>query len=824
MTSMRIHHKILILNLSLAFIPLFIAGALAYSIGISTLNQLIGQNLRKDAEHVINTIDQELYERMRSQRSWANLRMMQDVRKGDPDGRITSLLSDVYENQAGLYQDLFCINTKGVIVSASSPGRAGINVSEEPWFQHVMEKGVSYVGPIQSLGGESRTLIGIVQPIRSYPDRQSVVGVLTSLLNWEGFTGTAEYFNNGNGNEWDKGLLRIVDETSNLLFQYSADQESAGKNNDNSESESAMMQSVQKAVQGESGHVMEVNDQDEMFLSGFAHSTGYRDFKGIGWSAIFSVPRTAAYEPVYRMSKLLGIVFLLCLILIPAIAVLFSRGITRPISKMIEIIKDLAEGKGDLTRRIEVQTNDELKELADWTNRFIQNIQDIVLQIKETMKTVYTSSKQISASTEKLAVGTEEQNNAIQEISSSIDSLEQMNRQIAKSSGNLALHTEEASSSIMEMTASSDEVAENARHSSGAVEETSSSITQMLNSINNISSNIEALSSNADQTSSSIEEINRSIREVEKNAKNSLQISEESVAKAEGGVVAVTQTQEGMDNIQKTFEESSQVIKRLGEKSVKIGKILRVIDDVADQTNLLALNAAIIAAQAGKHGKGFAVVADEIKALAERSSVSSGEITEVIRSVQKEAGEAVQSMEVSSSSILQGIELSSQAKNALQQIMQSVDRSRSMIEEITQATVEQSKGSQMVKKAAEKTTESLRQIAEGTLEQQKGSKQIIENTERLRELITYVSRAMQEQAKGSGQITSAIEEINDKAQDISRSIGGQAQKNEEVLSSSKKIEQVANKNTQQVQEMTGAISEMAEKVERLQSEIDKFKA
>jgi methyl-accepting chemotaxis protein len=94
--------------------------------------------------------------------------------------------------------------------------------------------------------------------------------------------------------------------------------------------------------------------------------------------------------------------------------------------------------------------------------------------------------------------------------------------------------------------------------------------------------------------------------------------------------------------------------RNLSERIKEIGKILDVIRDVADETNLLALNAAIIAAQSGEHGKSFAVVANEIKDLAERTSSSAKEVSEIIGAVEVESDRAVKSMEKGYDSVEEG--------------------------------------------------------------------------------------------------------------------------------------------------------------------------
>src|SRR5205814_8709423 len=127
---------------------------------------------------------------------------------------------------------------------------------------------------------------------------------------------------------------------------------------------------------------------------------------------------------------------------------------------------------------------------------------------------------------------------------------------------------------------------------------------------------------------------------------------------------------EGMPQTRQALPQSNSVIARLGDRSVAIGKILNVIDDVAEQTNLLALNAAILAAQAGEYGKGFSVVAAEIRELSERTASSTREIANLIRAVQDEVSNALQAMASGSRLVEDGVSLSHEAGRALNNILE----------------------------------------------------------------------------------------------------------------------------------------------------------
>ena len=119
-------------------------------------------------------------------------------------------------------------------------------------------------------------------------------------------------------------------------------------------------------------------------------------------------------------------------------------------------------------------------------------------------------------------------------------------------------------------------------------------------------------------------------------------------------------------------------IKRIETSSGAISKITDLIEDVAFQTNLLALNAGVEAARAGEAGRGFAVVASEVGSLAQRSAGAVKEINELIRASEVDVAD--------------GVKLVSETEDALVHIQNAVEKAVTKVNEIAATTVDQSNG------------------------------------------------------------------------------------------------------------------------------------
>lgn len=152
----------------------------------------------------------------------------------------------------------------------------------------------------------------------------------------------------------------------------------------------------------------------------------------------------------------------------------------------------------------------------------------------------------------------------------------------------------------------------------------------------------------------------------------------------------VDQTSEDAGDAKKASEEAAMQLQICGQKmealtaamedisksSKQIGGIIKTIEDIAFQTKILSLNASVEAARAGEAGKSFSVVADEVQDLANKSSVSAHDITQLI--------------ENSIQLVAYGASLSVETTQALTAVISSAEKSAEVVERIAGSAAEQS--------------------------------------------------------------------------------------------------------------------------------------
>ncbi len=212
----------------------------------------------------------------------------------------------------------------------------------------------------------------------------------------------------------------------------------------------------------------------------------------------------------------------------------------------------------------------------------------------------------------------------------------------------------------------------------GTLRQTNLVVHQVAQSVAQVQSVSQDLATSAQEQSSAVEEVTSNVEHTDGQVKSS----------AESAGVAnqlVGQAANLADAGQQKMKALTGAMAAIATSSQEIGKIIKVIDDIAFQTNLLALNAAVEAARAGQAGRGFAVVAQEVRNLAERSAKAAKSTAELI--------------EGSTKQVQEGVKITDATEVALGEIVENVVKVKDLVGEIAAASEEEARSLAEIGKA-----------------------------------------------------------------------------------------------------------------------------
>jgi methyl-accepting chemotaxis protein len=367
---------------------------------------------------------------------------------------------------------------------------------------------------------------------------------------------------------------------------------------------------------------------------------------GLNWALITVAATDEVFAAVDALRNTVLVVILAVVVAVAALALWVTAIIVKPIKGTADMLKDIAEGEGDLTKRLTVETKDEMGEMAKWFNTFMDKLQGIIRQVAADAGTLNEASSSLAKISGQMTGGVENMSHRSQQV---------------------AAATEEMSANMNSVAAASDQAASNVNMVASATEEMTATVNQIARNSEKARAITESAVSKAGSASAKVDELGRAADRISKVTEAITEISEqtnllalnatiEAARAGEAGkgfaVVANEIKELAKQTAQSTREIKSRIsgiqasttetVTQIEEISVVINEVNEIVATIAASVEEQAATSREIAENVAQASSGIQDVNENVKQSSAASGTISTEITEVNASVQEIAGSSGQ--------------------------------------------------------------------------------------------------------------------------------------------------------------------------------------
>lgn len=669
--------KATLLAIALGTIPVIAIGGLSTYIASSALSRETTKVKAKQTQSLAEKVNAFMTERIADIQEMAALPLLTNSKLNTNRAEITAVLNG-YIKTSGVYDSIAVTDINGNTIYQSD-GEIIKDLDERDYFKEAVKyRRISWASRPSALNGIYS--IFIAAPILD-KDTGALIGVIRSRIPSGKINNLIREFSK------DSDEYHLVGADGTIFVAFD-DKEVGRKLSQQYPSLTTLI------TQGQLGAKVAVNGLNQrQQLVGYAPIASIKGMSDLNWAALIATDTSRAFAIQRDLLRNLILGTALASIGIAVLGYWLANRATRPIVEAALAAEKL--GSGQFDTRLDVSGDDEIALLGQNLNTMSAQIQNLLDEQSHATQQQLAAQAEITRQQQERAADQQQQKEFLQRRA-----LELLMEVDPVSKGDLTIRAKVTEDEIGTIADSYNATILSLRKIVGQVKEAAAQVTSTTSLSE---SSVQSLSAEAvrqaDEISIAIDriqEMTESIRLVSLSALQAETAVQEANATVSAGDEAMNRTVEGIVAIRETVAETSKKVKRLGESSQKISRVVNLIGNFAAQTNLLALNASIEAARAGEEGRGFAVVADEVRSLAQQSAEATADIEKLVADIQMETNAVVTAMETGTEQVVMGTKLVDETRLSLNKISVVSQQINTLVNAIAQAAHTQAQASESV--------------------------------------------------------------------------------------------------------------------------------